>query len=661
MRRRDVLAGMGFVGYSLVVRAGERPEASRERVDERLRRELARISPPAAAEGLVAAEPHMRLVELETDVLVAGGGLAGVCAALAAARNGARVVLVQDRSRLGGNSSSEVRMHVVGASCHKGRPGWREGGLIEELRLDDAVNNPQRCWELWDLLLYDKVVSEPNVTLLLETALYSATTGDGRIESVLARCDRSEHLYRVRAKVYVDATGDSRLGLEASAERRTGREARSEFGESLAPETADGETLGSSILFTSRKHPAPMPYRPPSWARRITRDQLRFRDAGPGTWEYGYWWIEWGGDRDAVRDNERIRFELLSIVTGVWDHIKNGGEHPESANWALEWVGMMPGRRGSRRLVGDVIVTQGDLVRGTWPDAVAMGGWPMDDHPPGGFDRPDLPPNTVLRTDEPYDLPLRALYSRNVANLMMAGRNISATHAAFTSTRVMATCAAVGQAVGTAAAMCVERGLAPRQLSASAELVARLQQRLLRQDQSIRGVVGRDPDDLARTARVRASAETGEARAVLVVDGVDRDIPPDPKTGRPAEIHRWTAPLGPDGAWLELAWDEPQAIGEVVLKFDTGFERELTLTASDSINRGIVRAPQPETVRDFSIVATLPDGREETLAAVAGNHQRLSRVRVEPVRARALRVVVTRTNGLAEARIFEVRCYARGS
>jgi hypothetical protein len=661
MRRRDVLAGMGFAGYSLVVLVDERSAASRERTDERLRRGLDRLAPPGAAAGLAPAEPNMRLVELETDVLVAGGGLAGVCAALAAARNGARVLLVQDRSRLGGNSSSEVKMHVVGASCHKGRPGWREGGLVEELRLDDAVNNPQRCWELWDLLLYDKVVSEPNVTLLLETAVYSAATRDGRIESVMARCDRSEHVYRVRAKVYVDATGDSRLGLEAAAEMRTGREARGEFGESLAPEEADRETLGSSILFTSRRHPTPMPYTPPSWARRITREQLRFRDVSPGNWEYGYWWIEWGGERDTVHDNERIRFELLSIVTGVWNHIKNSGEHPESANWALEWVGMMPGRRGSRRLVGDVVVTQGDLVRGTWPDAVAMGGWPMDDHPPGGFDRPDLPPNTVLRTDEPYDLPLRALYSRNVANLMMAGRNISATHAAFTSTRVMATCAAVGQAVGTAAAMCVERGIAPRELSASSELVARLQQRLLRQDQSIRGVAARDPEDLARTARVRASAEAGEARAALVVDGVDRDIPGNPATRRPAETHHWAAPLGPDGAWLELSWPEPQAIGEVVLKFDTGFPRELTLTASDSINRGIVRAPQPETVRDYSIVATLPDGRERTLATIEGNHQRLNRVRVEPATARAVRVVVTRTNGLPEARVFEVRCYAPGS
>jgi hypothetical protein len=657
VKRRDLLAGMGLAGYTLVVRADEPPPPPR--ADDRLRRELDRLSPDAAPSAGPLSEPHMRLVELETDVLVAGGGLAGVCAALAAARNGARVVLVQDRSRLGGNSSSEVKMHVVGATCHKGRPGWREGGLIEELRLDDAVNNPQRSWELWDLLLYDKLVSEPNVTLLLETALYSAAVRERRIESVLARCDRSEHLYRVRAQLYVDATGDSRLGLEAGAELRTGREARSEFGESLAPERADEQTLGSSILFTARRHPQPMPYAPPSWARKVTRDQLRFRDVGPHNWEYGYWWIEWGGERDTVRDNERIRFELLSIVTGVWGYIKNGGEHPESANWALEWVGMMPGRRGSRRLLGDVVVTQNDLVRGSWPDAVAIGGWPMDDHPPGGFDRPDLPPNTVLRTDEVYDLPLRALYSRNVANLMMAGRNISATHAAFTSTRVMATCAVVGQAVGTAAAACVRQGLEPRELASRPDRVAALQQRLLRQDQSIRGVRANDPDDLARRARVRASDETGEARAALVLDGVDRDIPGDSASGRDRELHHWTAPLGPEGAWLELEWDEPPAIGEVVLKFDTGFKRELTLSASDSITRGTVRAAQPETVRDYELVATLADGRRQSLARVRGNHQRLNRLRLDPpVRARALRLVVSASNGIPEARVFELRCYA---
>src|SRR4051812_43165285 len=126
----------------------------------------------------------MTLVDLNCDVLVAGGGVAGVLAAVAAARNGAKVILVQDRSRLGGNSSSEVKMHVVGANSHKGRPGWREGGLLEEFRLDDAVNNPQRSFEFWDLLLYDKVVSEPNIILLLDTALYSAETKDNKISRV---------------------------------------------------------------------------------------------------------------------------------------------------------------------------------------------------------------------------------------------------------------------------------------------------------------------------------------------------------------------------------------------------------------------------------------------------------------------------------------------
>jgi hypothetical protein len=210
MNRRDFL---GVGPYSLMVFAGD--------LDAR---DFKRIAPSGA--GGFAAEPHMALADLETDVLVAGGGMAGVCAAVAAARHGAKVVLVQDRSRLGGNASSEVKMHIVGANSHRGRPGWREGGLLEEFRLDDAVNNPQRCFELWDVLLYHKVMSEPNITLLLESVLYGAKTKNGRIEYVMVRCDKSECLYRVKAKMYLDCTGDSRLGLETGAQMRTGREAR---------------------------------------------------------------------------------------------------------------------------------------------------------------------------------------------------------------------------------------------------------------------------------------------------------------------------------------------------------------------------------------------------------------------------------------------------
>ena len=641
MNRREFFERAGLGTYSLIVLAGDSPAQTRP--------DFERIAPANAR--YAAAERHMREVVLDADVLVAGGGLAGVCAAISAARHGAKVVLVQDRSRLGGNSSSEVKMHVVGANQHNGRPGWREGGLIEELRLADAVNNPQRSFELWDLLLYDKVVSEPNVTLLLETVLYSASVKDGRIVEAAARCDKSEYLYRIRAKMFCDCTGDSRLGLEAGATMRTGREARAEYGESLAPEQPDNRTLGSSILFTSRLYRQPMPFTPPAWARKVTKEQLIHRSVK--SWEYGYWWIEWGGDKDVIADNERIRFELLSIVMGVWDYIKNSGDFPDSRYWAMDWVGMMPGKRGSRRLAGDYILKQQDLMSGRFEDAVAIGGWPMDGHPPEGFDRPDLPPNTVLSPPEVYDIPLRSLYSRNLSNLWMAGRNISASYVAFTSARVMATCAVEGQAIGTAAALCAQAGITARDMARDPQRVSRLQQMLLRDDQTLKHVHNQDPADLARAARVTASAEDGAARAAAILDGHVRDIPD--KQGDPAEFHHWAAPAP---AWIDLAWQQPRRLTQVQITFDTGFKRQLTLSAQEAQQVNLLRAPQPETVRDFDLVARTADGQERVLASVKGNFQRLVRLRFDPVDAQSLRLVVHSTNGDALARVFEMRCYA---
>ena len=632
MKRRDLLT---FGPYSVLVAAGSLGSATTEG------------GPPQsnAKANAPGPEPHMRFVELDTQLVVAGGGLAGVCAAISAARHGTKVVLIQDRSRLGGNSSSEVKMHVVGASNHKGRPGWRESGLLEEIRLDDAVNNPQRCWEMWDLLLYDKVVSEPNITLLLETAVYSAEMKDRQIQAVLARSDKSEHIYRIKAKLFMDCTGDSRLGLEAGAIIRTGREGRDELGESLAPEKGDHRTLGSSILFTSRLHPRAMPFTPPKWARKLGPEHLKFRQIT--SWEYGYWWIEWGGDHDLIHDIDKIRHELLSIVMGVWDYIKNSDEFPESRNYALDWVGMMPGKRGSRRLMGDHLVTQQDLVGGgPFSDAVAYGGWPLDDHTGMDFDHSESPPLNSIKIQSPYNLPLRSLYSKNVANLMMAGRNISCSHVAFTSTRVMATCAVAGQAAGTAAALCLEKGLLPRQLSAQPKLVTALQQRLLRDDQTILGARNEDPKDLARKATVAASGEEGDAKAMLVLSGVTRDIPQQ-------AIHHWAAPMSSEGAWVELRWPTPQRIREVQITFDSGFQRELTLTSQNAINNGIIRAPQPETVKAYSLIAG-----GKTLAATANNHQRLRRHSFEPIETTSLRLHITATQGDELARVFEIRCYA---
>jgi len=405
--------------------------------------------------------------------------MAGVSAALAAARNGARVVLLERRSVLGGNASSEIRMHIVGASCSGRRPGARESGIIEELRLEDAVHNPQRSPFMFDLLLYDKVRREPNILLLLDTDLTGCLTentpGGRSIRSVSATRSMSEDKFLIEASIFLDCTGDGRLGAESGADCRMGRESRSEYGESLAPEQADACTLGSTILFQARKHPHPMPFTAPPWARRFSEEDLRLRSHRE--LDYGYWWVEWGGTLDTIKDGDRIRHELLAIALGVWDHIKNGcqatgdpaaeyekwmdgGSPPESAdNWALEWIGMLPGRRESRRLLGSYVLTEQDLLQGrTFEDDVAYGGWWIDLHPPLGVDAVAEYPCRQVEVPYLYGIPLRSLYSRNVGNLFFAGRNISASHVALASTRVMATCSVMGQAVGTAAAIAARKG-----------------------------------------------------------------------------------------------------------------------------------------------------------------------------------------------------------
>lgn len=650
IRRRDFLhaAGAAAGTYALVVKAGP---ASAQPSEE----SAPRFAPIAPRDGAAAqAEPTMRQVDLACDFLVAGGGMAGVCAALAAARHGLKVVLVQDRSRLGGNASSEVRMHMVGADHHGNSPGWREGGIVEEIRLEYAARNPHFAWEMWDLLLYDKVVSEPNITLLLDSVLYGAEVRDGAIQTVRVRSDKTEHIYRIAARYFADCTGDCRLGLEAGAKLRTGHESRAEFGESLAPEQAGPETLGSSILFTSKDYGKPMPFTPPTWARKIVKEQLQFRSTN--SWDYGYWWIEWGGHLDTVRENERIRFELLSIVMGVWDYVKNSGNHPESANWAMDWIGMIPGKRGSRRIEGAHMLSQVDCEGGwkSFHDGVSIGGWPFDDHPPGGFDATAERPAVQIDVPEPYNVPLRSLYSSNIANLFMAGRNISATHVAFTSTRVMATCAVQGQAIGTAAALCAAGSITPAALAADHAKVAALQQVLIRDDQTIRAARNEDPLDLARSATVSASATVPDSAPENVLTGETRDRV-DPMVN--PWVHRWGCPMGAD-VWLALTWDAPQTIGHIQLTFDSGFHRELTLTERVSYQNRIVKGPQPEVVRDYRIEADAGDGRGfvEVLRA-QGNVQRLRRHTFEPIVAKAVRIRIDATNGADTARIYEVRCY----
>jgi len=586
---------------------------------------------------------------IETDVLVAGGGLAGLCAAIAAARNGASVVLVQDRSRLGGNSSSEIRMHVCGANNPKELRRWRETGLVEELKLTESATNLQRSFEIWDLILYDKVISEPNLTLLLDTALIDAVVTDGRIASAAAISPLLEEYYDIEARFFIDCTGDGKLAAAAGAEYMKGREGQDVYGESLAPEKSDLKTMGNSLLFFAKKHGRPMPFKAPAWARQFTEDDFKHRSVR--SWEYGYWWIEWGGELDTIKENRRIRRELMRILLGVWDYIKNSGNHPESENWALDWVGMIPGKRESRRIRGDHVMTQQELERAEpYPDRVAYGGWPMDDHPPGGMDRKDLKPCQQIYFKQPYSIPLRSLYSRNRPNLLMAGRNISASHVAFSSTRVMATCATMGQAAGAAAAFCAQHGCLPRDVAAETPRLASFQQLLLKDDQALLGVTNQDDSDLARLARVSASAETDVGQAAQVIDGCNRDV-------GDGQAHQWQAPMADGEPWLQLEWDAPQTIRTVQLTFDSGLHRHLFLSGQDSAYLPQTRGPQPETIADYTLEANV-DGEWIAVAEGTDSFLRLVRHTIDTTTTAALRLRVHRTHGGNLARLFEIRCYA---
>ena len=648
MDRRKFFGVSAFSGYVLAVKA---PQTLASPVDLPKASAIPFVS-GRGIDGLkkdymrMLREPLMCDEELDCDILVAGGGLAGISAAISAARHGKKVVLVQDRTRLGGNASSEIKMHPLGVNSP--RLGWREGGIIEELKLENAKRNPQLSWEMWDFILYDKCVSEPNIRLLLETSVCGVRKGKRKIKCAYARCDQSRTNYKIYAKQYIDATGDSRLALEAGAEFMAGRDTPETYGESFSGYDPQGTRQGSTLIFTSRLHDRPMPFIAPKWAKKLRPEDMKFKGINYDGLSYGYWWIELGGVYDAIKDNERLRFELLSIVMGVWDYIKNSGKFPEARNRAIESIGMLPGRRETFRIKGDYIMKQGDIM-GDWrkfDDAVAVGGWNMDDHPAEGFYATNRAPARHKGNVKFYNIPFSVLRSKDFDNLMMAGRNISCSHVAFTSTRVMCTCAAVGQAAGTAAALCLDFDCTPRELAADKSKLNTLQQLLLRDDQTIIGVANNDPADYARSAKVSASESIDASSPQNVISGVNLDKPKENK-------NRWVASAA-SKPWIQLDWDSPRIVSNVQLIFDSGCSI-LAQSNSQSVIKNMALGSQPSIVRDFTLSAVLADGSKKELAAVKDNYSKLVRLNFAAEKIRALRLNILATNGSPKAIVKEIR------
>lgn len=457
------------------------------------------------------------------DVIVVGGGLAGICAAISSARSGCKVALVQDRPVLGGNSSSEIRVPVGG--CGDFHAFGRETGIVEEFVTESKV---RRCRQytgvtnsLWDITLYDWVKKEKNIDLYLNTSCRMAIMKNkNRIKGVQCVQLGSEKEFILEAGFFIDASGDGTLAFSAGAKFRMGEEARKEFNESLAPLKSTKGTMGSSLMFEARDSGYPVKFIPPTWAEKFEKEEdLSFRshaDREGNVYKEGHWWIEVGFPYNTIYDNEKIKDVLSAQLMGLWDHIKNTGNH-KSENLVLNWVGQVPGKRESRRFIGDYILNENDIKQAIpFPDRVAYGGWYIDLHTIGGILKRTEPPEPThdpkvsrkemeRRWVYPYSIPYRCLYSKDIQNLFMAGRNISVTHVALGSTRLMGTCAVIGQAVGTAAHLCKKFKVLPQDLFP--EHIKELQQLLLKQDCYVPFVKNEDPLDLARNALATASSE----------------------------------------------------------------------------------------------------------------------------------------------------------
>ena len=567
------------------------------------------------------------------DLCVVGGGLAGLCAAVEAARHGAKVVLMQERPMLGGNASSEIRMWVCGAHGENNR----ETGILEELMLENLYRNPDCNYSIWDGVLLECVQREENITLLLNCACNSCEMRGNSIASVTGWQMTTQTWHRVEAKLFADCSGDSVLAPITGAEFRMGREARGEFDEDIEPEEADSHTMGMSLLIQAREQTRPSRFTPPEWAHRYTAEQLRHRVPDMSDPMENFWYLELGGMVDSISDTEKVRDELLKVAYGIWDYVKNAPENAEKNKyWALDWMGILPGKRESRRYVGDIIMNQNDvLAGGHFPDVVAYGGWKMDDHDPMGFEG-DGHPTIFHNAPSPYGIPYRCLYSRNIENLMFAGRNISATHAAMSSSRVMATCAILGQAMGAAAAIAVSENTTPR--GVYERYIEKLRQTLMDDDCFLPYAVRR-VNGSVRSARLEAKYEPLRNGHDRPLNGADNGV------------------FLRKGETVGYAFHAPQYVERTRIVFDSDLNRKLMGILPQRnmpCNRrnDMPEAAMPETlVRCYRLEAVDKDGNTMTLAEVSENRRRLVRHRVG-MEIKALRLTPLETWGAESCHLF---------
>jgi len=461
------------------------------------------------------------------EVVVCGGGMAGFSAAVASARMGRTTCLVQNRPVFGGNCSSEIGVTIHGAAAFHAYA--RETGIISELLIEERAKNHAEIYEngwinsVWDMVMYNVAVKEEHLTFYLNTNVDDVIVEEKKIKNIVAHIQNAETELIIEGEVFIDCTGDAVVADRSGCEWRMGTEGRDEFNELHAPDKSSNNTMGNSIHFRAKDIGRPVFFKAPEWAIKYEDADYFYKQGRiPKDRRGGFWWLEIGVPYSTIYDNEDIRHELTRHTLGVWDWMKNQDPimQEETRNYALDWIGQVPGKRESRRIMGEYQITEQDIQNKTvFPDEVGFGGWFVDLHTPGGLLAKHAEESSAAEQGEyntfdeymvksycgPYGFPLRALIAKDVDNLMMAGRNISTTHAALGTLRVMGTTALMGQATGITAAVALEKGIGIK--SVPVKHISEVQQQLLSNGCFLLNSRNTDENDLALKATITASSQ----------------------------------------------------------------------------------------------------------------------------------------------------------
>lgn len=395
----------------------------------------------------------------EYDLVVVGAGIAGMSAAVSAARLGCKVALLNDRPVIGGNNSSEIRVHL-GGRIEAGP--YKELGNLQKEFGPTRGGNAQPADYYEDQKKMDWLLKEKNVSLFTNYRAIAVEKEEDRITAVIAKHIETGEEKRFEAPLFSDCTGDGTIGYLAGADYRMGRESRDEFGESTAPEQADKMTMGASVQWYSEDTKKPSSF--PQFEYGVDFNEKNCEKVTMGEWTW-----ETGMNYDQIKDFERIRDYGLMVVYSNWSYLKNEmKENDVYKNRKLAWVAYISGKRESRRLMGDYILKEEDLRKHVvHEDGSAASTWSIDLHYPDPKNTENFPGQEFKSIAKhiniyPYPIPYRCLYSRNIDNLFMAGRNISVTHVALGTVRVMRTTGMMGEVVGMAASICKKYQVNPR-------------------------------------------------------------------------------------------------------------------------------------------------------------------------------------------------------